>query len=98
MTSHWPTFADGLFWCACDNRTFATQDEWQAHVVESVWRESLPKHSLVYISPNTGDVECRCGFICHRSDIIFAVDDYAQHRVDSVQPVDVAVEQPHRGS
>lgn len=35
MTSHWPTFADGKFWCACDNRTFDSEEEWQAHVVES---------------------------------------------------------------
>jgi len=39
MTSHWPTFADGLFWCACDNRTFATQDEWQLHVADEVMLE-----------------------------------------------------------
>jgi len=39
MTSHWPTYADGLFWCACDNRTFATQDEWQDHVVDAVLEE-----------------------------------------------------------
>ena len=36
MTSHWPTFADGLFWCACDNRTFDTEEAWLAHVVDSV--------------------------------------------------------------
>jgi hypothetical protein len=34
--SHWPTFADGLFWCACDNRTFDSEEAWQAHVVVSV--------------------------------------------------------------
>ena len=35
MTSHWPTFADGLFWCACQNKTFATEDEWLDHVVST---------------------------------------------------------------
>lgn len=86
MTSHWPTFADGLFWCACSNATFPTEEAWLAHVVESVWRESLPAHSLVYISPNTGDVECRCGFTVHRNDITFAVDAYAEHRIETAQP------------
>lgn len=39
MTSHWPTFADGLFWCACDNRTFDEEWQWQNHVVVEGVRE-----------------------------------------------------------
>jgi hypothetical protein len=39
MTSHWPTFSDGLFWCACDNRTFTSQDDWQLHVLRAMVEE-----------------------------------------------------------
>ena len=38
-TSHWPTFADGLFWCACDNRTFDTEDEWLAHAARAYFED-----------------------------------------------------------
>ena len=53
MTSHWPTFADGLFWCACDNRTFDTEDEWLEHVVDSVTLElcGLPPAEFVRVRP-----------------------------------------------
>ena len=32
---HWPTFADSKFWCACDNRTFDSEEAWQDHVVDA---------------------------------------------------------------
>lgn len=44
MTSHWPTFADGKFWCACDNRTFDTEEAWLDHVVEAVLDERESEH------------------------------------------------------
>lgn len=46
MTSHWPTFADGLFWCACDNRTFDSEEAWLAHVVNDSGLASLARDYL----------------------------------------------------
>ena len=70
MTSHWPTYADGLFWCACENKTFETQDKWQHHVLMSMLKEHFELRDRLAALPDELDA----------------------------LPVDVAVEQPHRGS
>ena len=85
MTSHWPTFADGLFWCACDNRTFATQDEWQLHVVTTEATSLIEdaREYLDWADPMPPD------------GVKWAVK--LSRALEAIQSTHEAVEQPRRG-